>query len=599
MLTTLLSLPTVLAFDVDGEGRLLVGYDGSGIRQLHEIAPDGNWRTLTELASTVRRARYIPGSRRVVIEHDSGGNELGQLSLLDLGADGLPEPVELVHDPAYLHWLIDANATRVLFSTNRRNGTDFDLVARDLETGADTVLYESSSYLATVTASPDDLWVTILVANGPGNSYQLLLVDATTKTVTELTAADAANYQDSVSWLPDSSAFIVSSDAGRDRLALRKYDVAQGTWSDLLADDAHDLAGWVCPDGEHLLVGTTDDGEISVALHKLTGEGSPVPLGLPTGGAAARSHVSPDPLWSADGSYALINYSSPIQPPSVIRYSRETGELFVVEVPDMPALPAGPAHPESHRITSFDGEQVPAFVYRPADGGDGSAVIVIHGGPEAAALRTWNPIVTALAAAGHTVVVPNVRGSAAYGKRWYSLDDKALRLDSVKDLAAIHAWLPSVGVDQDRVALWGGSYGGYMVLAGLAFQPSLWAAGVDIVGMASLTTFLANTSDYRRAVREREYGSLTEDSEFLEEASPLNRADDIEAPLLVIHGANDPRVPLSEAEQIAEALAKRDIPCQLLVYADEGHGLAKLKNRLDAYPQAFAFLAEQLASPNS
>jgi dipeptidyl aminopeptidase/acylaminoacyl peptidase len=165
----------------------------------------------------------------------------------------------------------------------------------------------------------------------------------------------------------------------------------------------------------------------------------------------------------------------------------------------------------------------------------------------------------------------------------------------VADLAAIHAWLPTIGVDQSRVALYGGSYGGYMVLAGLAFQPSLWAAGVDIVGIASLVTFLENTSDYRRAVREREYGTLADDREFLELASPLNRVDDIRAPLFVIHGANDPRVPLSEAEQIAEALTKRDIPCELLVYADEGHGLAKLQNRLDAYPQAFAFLAEHLA----
>jgi dipeptidyl aminopeptidase/acylaminoacyl peptidase len=595
VLTTLLSLPTVLAFDVDSEGRLLVGYDGSGIRQLQEVAPDGKWRTLTELPSTVRAARYIPGSRRAVIEHDSGGNELGQLSILDLASDGVPEVVPLVHDPDHLHWLIDAKATRVLYSTNRRNGTDFDLVARDLETGADTVLYESSGYMASVKASPDDRWVTILVAKGPGNSYQLLLVDAETKAIKELTAADAANYQDDVSWLPDSSAFIISSDAGRDRLALRRYDVADGTWSDLMADDAHDLSGWVSPDGEHLLIGTVDDGEVSIALHKLTDISAGVPLGLPTGGVAARTHVSPDPLWSADGSYALINYNSPVQPPSVYRYTLQTGELNVVEVPDAPQLPADLLRPESHRITSFDGEQVPAFVYRPADGGDGSAVLVIHGGPEAAALRVWNPIITALAAAGHTVVVPNVRGSAAYGKRWYSLDDKTLRLDSVKDLAAIHAWLPSIGVDQDRVALYGGSYGGYMVLAGLAFQPSLWAAGVDIVGIASLVTFLENTSDYRRGVREREYGSLTEDREFLAEASPLNRVDDIRAPLFVIHGANDPRVPLSEAEQIAEALAKRDIPCQLLVYPDEGHGLAKLKNRLDAYPQAFAFLAEHLA----
>jgi dipeptidyl aminopeptidase/acylaminoacyl peptidase len=212
------------------------------------------------------------------------------------------------------------------------------------------------------------------------------------------------------------------------------------------------------------------------------------------------------------------------------------------------------------------------------------------------AMRIWNPSVTALAAAGHTVIVPNVRGSAAYGKRWYSLDDKELRLDSVKDLAAIHDWLPSIGVDPKRAALWGGSYGGYMVLAGLAFQPERWAAGVDIVGIASLVTFLENTSAYRRVAREREYGVLATDREFLEEASPLNRVDDIRAPLFVIHGANDPRVPLSEAEQIVEALTKRDIPCQLLVYPDEGHGLAKRSNRLDAYPQAFAFLREHLAN---
>jgi dipeptidyl aminopeptidase/acylaminoacyl peptidase len=261
----------------------------------------------------------------------------------------------------------------------------------------------------------------------------------------------------------------------------------------------------------------------------------------------------------------------------------------------MPNLPAGLSHPESHRVPTLDGEQVPVFVYRPAGGGDGSAVIHIHGGPEGAAMRGWNAVIAGLVAEGHTVVVPNVRGSAAYGRRWYSLDDKALRLDSVADLAAIHAWLPSIGVDQSRVALWGGSYGGYMVLAGVAFQPSLWAAGVDVVGIASLVTFLENTSDYRRAVREREYGTLADDRDFLEKASPLNRVDDIRAPLFVIHGANDPRVPLSEAEQIAEALAKRDIPCQLLVYPDEGHGLAKRHNRLDAYPKAFAFLAEHLA----
>jgi dipeptidyl aminopeptidase/acylaminoacyl peptidase len=134
-----------------------------------------------------------------------------------------------------------------------------------------------------------------------------------------------------------------------------------------------------------------------------------------------------------------------------------------------------------------------------------------------------------------------------------------------------------------------------MVLAGLAFQPERWAAGVSIVGISSLVTFLENTSPYRRAHREREYGSLEHDRDFLHSVSPLTKMEDVRAPLFLIHGANDPRVPLSEAEQVAKALCEKGIECDLLVYRDEGHGLAKRANRLDAFPKAIAFLARHLA----
>jgi dipeptidyl aminopeptidase/acylaminoacyl peptidase len=250
-------------------------------------------------------------------------------------------------------------------------------------------------------------------------------------------------------------------------------------------------------------------------------------------------------------------------------------------------------------VPTPDGEFVPCFVFENPDADvpelAGSVVLFVHGGPESQAVLAFYPLIQALASAGHTVLVPNVRGSTGYGKRWYSADDVRLRLDSVADLAALHAWLPSQGLDQSRAALWGGSYGGYMVLAGLAFQPQLWGAGVDIVGISSLVTFLENTSAYRRTLREREYGSLEHDREFLESASPLSRIDDIRAPLFVIHGANDPRVPLSEAEQLKAALDANDVECELRVYADEGHGLAKRANRLDAFPRAAEFLARQLS----
>ena len=207
----------------------------------------------------------------------------------------------------------------------------------------------------------------------------------------------------------------------------------------------------------------------------------------------------------------------------------------------------------------------------------------------------FSAVVQALALAGFDVLVPNVRGSAGYGKRWVSLDDLELRLDSVADLAAIHDWLPSLGSRPGPL----GAVGRLVRrLHGARRRRhaagSRWAAGVDIVGISSLVTFLENTSAYRRAYREREYGFLDRHRDFLVKASPITYLDDMVAPLFVIHGANDPRVPLSEAEQIKAALDGKGVDCELRVYHDEGHGLAKRANRLDAYPAAIAFLVQHL-----
>jgi dipeptidyl aminopeptidase/acylaminoacyl peptidase len=256
--------------------------------------------------------------------------------------------------------------------------------------------------------------------------------------------------------------------------------------------------------------------------------------------------------------------------------------------------------PTMEPIASFDGESIPTYVYRPGPSGaldeDPVPVVVyLHGGPEAQHTPTFDPIVQYLVAAGFAVVAPNVRGSTGYGKRFEHLDDGRKRLDAVADLAAVHDWIAASGdLDARRAALLGGSYGGYLVLAGLAFQPERWAAGVDIVGISSLVTFLENTAEWRRKVREAEYGSLTDDREFLEEASPLSRADRIRAPLLLIHGANDPRVPVAEAEQIHATVSANGVRSELLVYADEGHGLSRRANRLDAYPKVLAFLDDVL-----
>jgi dipeptidyl aminopeptidase/acylaminoacyl peptidase len=166
-------------------------------------------------------------------------------------------------------------------------------------------------------------------------------------------------------------------------------------------------------------------------------------------------------------------------------------------------------------------------------------------------------------------------------------------MDSVKDLAHAAHWLREKG--HERIAVMGGSYGGFMVLAALTEYPELWTAGVDIVGIANLVTFLENTGSYRRTLREAEYGSLEGDRSFLESISPIHKAQNIRAPLMVIHGKNDPRVPVGEAEQIVEKVRDNGGTAEYLLYDDEGHGLAKLKNRLDAYPRIAAFLDEHLS----
>jgi dipeptidyl aminopeptidase/acylaminoacyl peptidase len=595
LLVRLITAPAVAARDVDDTGRLLLGNDTSGTMQLYEVGTDGSWRQLTALDGPVN-GRYLPESRTIVVEHDAGGNERAQLSLIDLADDAssdLPTLRPFVHDPRWLHRLAGVQPGRVLYLTNRRNGVDFDLISRDVATGEERVLYDGGGYVLEAEASPDGRWVALTRPNAPANSYQLVLVSTADGHAEELTGREDDAFMRTPSWLPDSSGLLLSTNSGRELTAVVRYDLASRTWADVVVSDAHDLIGWASPGGEHVLVAMNDDGAVSLAIHRLADGGLVRVLDLPPGGCPALVRV-PDPVWSGSGAALAMTYSSPSGPAYAIRCDPATGALTPVRAPGAPPLPEGLPRPTSHRVPTPDGERIPVFVYQPEDGGDGSVVVYIHGGPESQSVQQWNPIVVGLVAQGHTVLVPNVRGSTGYGKRWYALDDVRRRLDSVADLAALHDWLPILGLDPSRAALYGGSYGGYMVLAGLAFQPERWAAGVDIVGIASLVTFLENTSSYRRSHREREYGSLEHDREFLHDASPLTRVDAIRAPLFVIHGANDPRVPLSEAEQLAAALKARDIPCELRVYADEGHGLARRVNQLDAYPPALEFLAKHL-----
>lgn len=602
LITELLSARTWTALDVDDQGRVLAGHDELGSVQLVEIGAEGSVRALTDLSGKCS-GRYVPGRRQVVVQHDQGGNELAQLSLLDLetlpahpvGLDGL---TPIVQDPEHLNDVRDLTSQTLVYSTNRRNGVDMDVVARDLQTGQDRVLHDTGGYVVGAVLDHAQQDAVVLRLSLQPNSTMVDLISADVSGPSPLTRPDDHALHELPAWSADDESLVLASNHGREFAAVQRLS-RSGDWEVLVADEAHDLSCWVSPDGSAMVVGTLVDGALKLAIHDSEGR-LRCPADLP-------DLASVSVRWSPDSRHLVVSGTSPTEPGAIFLLEPATGAATLLRsaAATLPEWVRGTlTEPSTHRIPAGDGEQIPCFVYAGARdlehagrAGElaGASVLHIHGGPEGASTRAWHPVVQALAAAGLTVLVPNVRGSTGYGKRWYSLDDVDLRLESVADLADIHAWLPSQGLDPARAALWGGSYGGYMVLAGVSMQPELWAAGVDIVGMSSLVTFLENTSGYRRAYREREYGSLKRHRELLERASPITYLDQIEAPLFVIHGANDPRVPLSEAQQIAEALDGKGVPCELRVYDDEGHGLSKRVNKIDAYPAAIVFLRRHLA----
>jgi dipeptidyl aminopeptidase/acylaminoacyl peptidase len=607
LIRSLLETKSAVLADVelasDPSERLLVRSDLTGTMQLYELAA-GELCQVTDLPEPVGGARYIPSGRRAVIEVDRGGDERHQLYIVGLDAVAEAEPAELEHltsltsDERYGHHIAGVSSDgRVLaYLSNKGNGVDFDLWVCDLATGEHRCLYAGGGWCQPASGfSPDGRWVSVLRPGPRPLDVDLLLVEvATGEARTVLPHPDHAAEVGSPAWV-DATTCYVSSNVDGDYAGIVRYDLITGEGVPLAGTgESWDAEPVTSNDGKALIVIENRNGSSRMTLldSDNSGQRAEIPLAEP---GTVMSYFMPRPMFSKDGARVYFTLSTPRLAGDVWAHHIDSGETS--------RLTASPAPIEANRLVtaetaqaeSFDGQQIPLFTYRPSSGGSRPPVVVmVHGGPEAQAMLSFDPVVQALALAGYAVVVPNVRGSTGYGKRYAALDDTTRRLDSVRDLAAVHDWLDAAGLDADRAALWGGSYGGYMVLAGLAFQPELWAAGIDMVGISDLVTFLENTSDYRRAHREREYGSLAHDREFLASASPLRHVDAMRAPLFVIHGRNDPRVPVSEAEQLATGLVERGVRCELVIYDDEGHGLARLVNRVDACSRAVAFLDDVL-----
>ncbi len=603
LVRALLRTRRTLLSDLDvGSGtpeRLLVRTDLSGTFQVYELAL-GELTELTSLPEPVATAEYVPGTRQAVLAIDAGGNERHQLYLLDLEEAGASSVASfdrmraLTSDPRFGHHSagVSPDGRSLAYLSNRSNGVDFDLWLWDIASSEHRLLFAPGAWLQPASGfSPDGNMISVLRPGERPLDFDLLLIDAVTgEARNPLPHPQEAATVGAPAWA-GSSSFFASSNVGRDLSAIVHHDLASAATTTLPeTGERFDADVVTSDDGNTVVVIEDRDGaDVMQVVDPVTGQRGAA-VSLPEPGVTHFFFLAA-PILSADGSRLLYSLSTPREAGDVYSCELATGVTTRLTRSPTEVAPEDLVSPELGEVESFDGERVPLFIYRPTSGEPRPPVVImVHGGPESQAMRLFDPETQALAAAGYGVIVPNVRGSTGYGKRYASLDDTTKRLDSVRDLAAVHGGLEAAGFDAGRAVLWGGSYGGYMVLAGLAFQPELWAAGVEIVGISNLVTFLENTSAYRRAHREREYGSLAHDREFLLEASPLTHVDAIRAPLFVIHGRNDPRVPVTEAEQLAASLNARGVPCELLIYGDEGHGLARLENQLDAYPRAIEFL---------
>ena len=552
----------------------------TGVPQVWEVASEAqgpSWpEQLTFYEERISGALYSPTENRLLFGMDVGGNERSQLFLLQDG-----QVRDLTNAPDAIHYPggFSPDGKRIAYTATRRNGTDFDIFVQELPEGEPETVWEVSGYYTVADWAPDGraLIVSRHHSNVNNDLYRLNLATGET---TLLTGHEGEARFSGANVTPHGGSLYLATDRDGEFLRLARLDLATLALEYLTPDD-RDVEGVVLSrDGRYLVASRNVDGYSEVLFFNGRGRRMPDPR-IPEGIVGGFE-------FSPDSGRLAFTLTAPERNP----------DIWVVDLPDGDARrltrsstagipPRSFRRPRVVRYTSFDGRRIPALFYeRGAE--DAPVIVNVHGGPESQARPAFAPVTQYLLGRGYAVFFPNVRGSTGYGKVYTHLDDVGLRMDSVEDLAYAAYWLRERG--HRRIAVMGGSYGGFMVLAALTEYPELWTAGVDIVGIANLVTFLQNTGSYRRSLREQEYGSLERDHDLLKFISPIHKAEKIAAPLMVIHGKNDPRVPVGEAEQIVERVRGNGGTVEYILYEDEGHGLAKLKNRLDAYPKIAAFL---------
>ena len=560
--------------------------------------------TPTQLTKTKNRStdpRYLRDGT-IVFQRDEGGNENFQIFILD----EMQNEYQITKDSRAKHIITSTSENYLYFRANIDNKARFDVyrVRIPIKENSFEKIYEPKEGIPYAVFSDDDKQIVVQLTYG--NMHQeIILLDTKLKTETSLTfpiSKDDEVRWNAIRWI-NNNHLLVGTDYQSDIRILglisidgnftpiknieEKYELSSATWS---------------KESPFTFVSFNEDGYS--ALYKARFDSTGVieceRIMLPFKGVISsgdtRSFTQAMAI-SNDATLLAITITSSNNPFNIWILDIENNKFWRATRGDTAGI-EGKSFIDSmlERFESFDGLQVPYFKHVPSGGKPEKGwptILIIHGGPEAQFVPAFSPVIQLFLSAGYSIIAPNIRGSAGYGRKYLDLDNKEKRLDSIKDIKNLAIHLKNdPDIDGEKLVVYGGSYGGFAVLSAMTEHPEIWAAGIDIVGISNFVTFLQNTAPWRRKLREVEYGSLEEDLEMLKSISPIHKVDKISSPLFIIHGDNDERVPLSEAIQIHKTLKEKGLNVELLRFDDEGHGITKLKNKAKAYSGIIEWLSK-------
>jgi dipeptidyl aminopeptidase/acylaminoacyl peptidase len=537
---------------------------------------------------TIDRVLYYahsPLGDRTVIGMDHKGNEKQQIYLYHAG-DTEAKPLAVSPDSFHYIGGWSPDGRSICFSSNRRHPGSFDLFTLHTDTGALQTIYNSDQFCVPVSWYDEDQILIRIDETNLNVAFYLLNVNTKEK---RRIGTISARYQ-SVTFHPDYNVGYVLTDAGADNLRLCRFDVSHPEQLQTIYNwGKWDLEKITCsPDGKQIAFTVNEDGRSLLGLYDLSTAKSRLVTGMPEGII--------DSLAWLDQEALILGLKSATIAGDIWRYDLSDRKATrLTSISQSSTIGSFLIEPELNHYQSFDHLSIPYFYYEQQPSAQKPAVIYVHGGPESQYKPDYHPMIQYLVKQGFAVAAPNVRGSNGYGRAYLELDDQRKRMDSVRDLAwLVKDLIKNHQVDPKRIGIIGRSYGGFMVMSAITEYPELWAAAVDVVGITHFTSMLSQTGEWRRAQRSCEYGHLESDQDFFEEVAPINHVAKIKSPLLIFHGLNDSRVPVSESINLEKEMKKYGKSVQLTLFEDEGHQTEKLNNHITMRGEAIRFFMEQL-----